>query len=203
MEQSAIANRQLEKQHCKDGRSMRTWGLIVLSAMLLLVTFAGAQTKQDIGSFDIAKVRQAVVDQQTGAADTAHAQHPRAVKGESWAAILLRIAGYLALVVMLILGLFWVLRKTGVVGLASSAARASPASMDVLESLTLGQGRTVVLVRIHDSVLVLAQTTQNVTLLDKLEGPKAIEVIAATRGTSVGQFKDMFSTFLGKMKKPA
>ena len=38
--------------------------------------------------------------------------------------------------------------------------------------------------------------------LDKIEGNKAVELIASTKGgTSIVQFKDMFNNFMGKIKK--
>jgi flagellar biogenesis protein FliO len=88
--------------------------------------------------------------------------------------------------------------------MAGAAARTPPASMDIIETLVTGQGRSIMLVRVTDSVLVVAQTSQNTTLLDKLEGQKALDVITSSRGgANVTQFKDLFGNFLGKIKKQA
>jgi flagellar biogenesis protein FliO len=55
-----------------------------------------------------------------------------------------------------------------------------------------------------DSVLILGQTPQSITLLEKIEGQKAIEAIASVKGQgTIVPFKDMVNSFLGKMKKPA
>jgi len=160
-----------------------------------------AQPRQDIGSFNIDEVRQQLEQQRTAADTTAARPAVTRQRAEGWGVIMLRISGYLALVSVLILVVLWVMKKTGVAG---TAARSIPASMDVLETLPLGQGRAIVLVRLLDSVLVLAQTAQNVTLVEKLDGQKALEVISSAKGgSSIVQFKDMFNTFMGKMKKPA
>jgi flagellar biogenesis protein FliO len=74
--------------------------------------------------------------------------------------------------------------------------------MDILETLPLGQNRSLVMVRVMDSILLLSQTPQTIVLLEKIEGAKAIELISLTKGgTSIVQFKDFFNTFIGKMKK--
>jgi flagellar biogenesis protein FliO len=170
---------------------------LLISAVVTIVN--SQSVRQDIGNFDIAKVRDAVEQEQT-ALDTAKSQQPAESQAEGWGIVLVRITGYLALVIVLILGVYWILRRSGIVGVSP---RSVPVSMDVLETLSMGQGRTIMLVRVMDFVLVLAQTSQNFTLLDKIEGQKALEVISATRGGgSIVQFKDMFSSFLGKMKKP-
>lgn len=111
--------------------------------------------------------------------------------------LVVRIAGYLALVAVLILAIAWFLRKSGARGRSPVGG-----ATDIVENVPIGQGRNVTLVRIQDTILVVGHTPHTVALLDRIEGQKAVELIAATKGgTSVEQFKDVFSTFVGKMKK--
>jgi flagellar biogenesis protein FliO len=75
--------------------------------------------------------------------------------------------------------------------------------MDILEALPLGQNRNVMLVRVADRVYLLAQTANQISVLDTLTGEKALELISSSKGiVSISQFKDVFNTFMGKMKKP-
>lgn len=74
--------------------------------------------------------------------------------------------------------------------------------MDVLEILPFGQNRTITMVRVMDAVYLLGQTPQSIVLLEKIEGQKAIDLIASSKGgSSIVQFKDAFNSFLSKMKK--
>ena len=75
--------------------------------------------------------------------------------------------------------------------------------MDILEALPLGQNRNVLLVRVTDKVYLLAQTQNQITVLDTITGEKALELISSSKGVvSIMQFKDVFNNFMGKMKKP-
>ena len=119
------------------------------------------------------------------------------VESVGLAGLLVRIAGYLSLVAVLIVAIAWFLRRSGARG-GNSVGGAT----DVVETLSIGQGRHVTLVRIQDIILVVGHTPHSVALLDRIEGQKAVELIAAGKGgTSIEQFKDVFSTFVGKMKK--
>jgi flagellar biogenesis protein FliO len=74
--------------------------------------------------------------------------------------------------------------------------------MDTLEVLPLGPNRAIMLVRVMDRVYLLAQTQNSISVLDKVEGDKAVELIASSKGVvSISQFKDVFNSFMGKMKK--
>lgn len=157
---------------------------------------------EKVGDFDIRKVHQAIAEnqkkppQKSGANQMNVQQQEQ--KPESIAAVISRIAAYLSLIILVVLGIFWFVKRTG----AASSAKSGGGAMDVLEILPIGQGRTIALVRVMDHVLILAQTQQNITMLDKIEGQKAVEVIASTKdGTSIVQFKDMFNNFVNKMKR--
>jgi flagellar biogenesis protein FliO len=75
-------------------------------------------------------------------------------------------------------------------------------NMDTIEAIYFGQNRGAVLIRVADAVYLLGHTSENVVLLDKIEGEKAVELIASSRGGStVMSFKDAFNNFMGKMKR--
>ena len=174
----------------------------LLCAVLLMAAIAVplcAQPDKDVGNFDISKVQEAIAaESYAPGGDSASPRLAGDRREESLLAIVSRIVGYLILVIFLIIAVLWVLRKTGMIG----ASRIGGGSMDVLEALSLGQGKNVVLVRVMDKVFVLAQSSQNVTVIDKIEGEKAIEVIASAKGEStIVPFKEMVNSFLGKMKK--
>lgn len=122
---------------------------------------------------------------------------PRRSESIGLGTLIIRIAGYLSLVAVLIVGIAWFLRKNGARG-----GTVMGGATDVIETLPIGQGRHVTLVRIQDTILVVGHTPHNVVLLDRIEGQKAVELIATGKGgTSIEQFKDVFSSFVGKMKK--
>jgi flagellar biosynthetic protein FliO len=149
--------------------------------------------------FDIREVQRAVAENERGLLDeSGMSREAGAIEAESIWVITIRIVAYLALVLGLLWGGIWLFKRlTG-----KAATRPGGGSMDVLEILPIGQGRSIALVRILDAVLVLAQSAQTVALLEKIEGEKALELIASTRdGTSIVQFKELFNTFIGRMKK--
>jgi flagellar biosynthetic protein FliO len=167
---------------------------------MLLGQLAPSRAADDIGSFDISKVTAAAQQSpQTLAQDSAGLnQLGGKRKSENLLLVSLRIAGYLVLVLGVIFGLLWLIRKMGVAG----ANRPGGSSMDILEVLPFGQNRGIMLVRVMDKVLVLSQTAQQIQLLESIEGEKALELIASTKGgTSIVKFKDLFNSFVDKMKK--
>jgi flagellar biogenesis protein FliO len=182
--------------------------LFIISCFTIFIigaaVFTGA-TAQDssassTGSFDMNKLQQEInYAQGNSAASAVDSNGNRtAIRRESIGTIVVRITMYLALLLLVVGGTLWVLRKTKVVG----SSKIGGGSMDVLEVLAIGQGRFITLVRVQDAIMVLASTGQNISLLDKIEGSKALEIIATTRGgTSIVQFKDAFQNFFGKTKK--
>jgi flagellar biosynthetic protein FliO len=152
----------------------------------------------DIGSFDIDKVFEDV----SGGGDTALASSAASAfprQPENYALVMLRIVGYLAVITMVIVALAWAVRKFGVAGVSKVGGGNN---MDVIETLYLGQNKGAALVRLGDTVYFLGHTSENIVLLEKIEGEKAIEFIASSKGgTSIMNFKDAFNNFLGKMKR--
>lgn len=167
-------------------------------AALLLAAGSWSQENQS-GDFDIVKVQEAV---RSGVGDTlASGRTGTSQAVEETGNLYLvgfRIVGYLALIILLIVGGVWVMRRSGLVG----SSRIGGGSMDLLEVLPIGQNRMLALVRVMDDVLVLANTPQHITVVEKIEGEKAVELIASTKGgTSIVQFRDLFSSFVGKAGK--
>jgi flagellar biosynthetic protein FliO len=171
-----------------------------------------AQPKEGIGNFDIEKVRRAVVDPNGPAtvdtaqvsASTASASAPptSATKIEKvnlgW--LIVRLCFYFALIVGAIIFVTWGIKRLGLAG----RSKIRGGSMDVLEALPLGQNRNILLVRVTDKVYLLAQTQNQIAVLDTITGEKAIELISSSKGVvSIMQFKDVFNNFMGKMKKPS
>ena len=133
--------------------------------------------------------------------DTSQMQTRRAMARpqENFAFLSLKIAGYLAGILVLIVLFAWIAKKGG---LAGSSKLGGTGSMDILEALPLGNAKSIALVRIMDAVYIVGQTQQSISLLDKIEGEKAVEIIASSKGgVSMAKFKDVFSNFMGKMKK--
>jgi flagellar biosynthetic protein FliO len=177
--------------------------------LFLALLFAGtsfAQPKEGIGNFDIEKVRRAVIDPNGPAAiDSAQASAALAssatkIEKVNLGWLILRLCFYFALIVGAIIFVTWGIKRLGLAG----RSRIRGGSMDILEALPLGQNRNVLLVRVTDKVYLLAQTPNQITVLDTITGEKAIELISSSKGVvSIMQFKDVFNNFMGKMKKPS
>jgi flagellar biosynthetic protein FliO len=121
-------------------------------------------------------------------------------EAENYTWVIARITLYLAIVIAIILAVAWIVRKMGI---GNSSRIGGGGSMDILESLQFGQNRNAILVRVMDTVYLLGQTPTSIVLLEKIEGQKAIDLIASSKGGggSVMQFKDVFNNFMGKTKK--
>jgi flagellar biosynthetic protein FliO len=152
-----------------------------------------------IGSFDIEKVRQAASGQDGGSDYDTGKAAVKAGKPENMGLIVVRIGAYLMLITAAIVLVAWLMKRFGLVG----RSKISGGSMDLLEVLPIGPNRSILMVRIKDAVVVLGQTQQHIMLIDKLEGDRAVELIASSKGgLSVTQFKDVFDGFMGKIRKP-
>ncbi|MGD9200850.1 MAG: flagellar biosynthetic protein FliO [Chitinispirillia bacterium] len=150
--------------------------------------------------FDITKVQKAIREDLDDPNSIKNGIKNDNVKQESdsYFFVTLKIMMYLIIITMVIVFGIWIIKKMGLYG----TSRIGGGSMDLLETLPIGQNRSVVLLRIMDSVMVVAQTAQKITLLDKIEGEKAVELIASTKGgTSIVRFKDHFNNFMQKIRK--
>jgi len=176
----------------------------------ILLILIGAAYAQDggsggIGTFDIDKVYENATSGADEDEDSAFAQggagaragYPR--QKDNYALILLRIIGYLVVVTVIILAAAWGARRLGVAGVSKVGGGNN---MDTIEAIYFGQNRGAVLIRVADTVYLLGHTPENVVLLEKIEGEKAVELIASSKGGStVMSFKDAFNNFMGKMKR--
>lgn len=166
--------------------------------ILFINSYSQAQQfKSETGDFDLKKVTEAAF---TGV-DTSIADSLSLKKEtENYTVVIFRVIVYLAIVIAVIFGVAWIVRKSGLTGTSKIGGGGS---MDILEILPLGQNRNVSLVRVMDSVYLLGQTPNSIVLLEKIEGQKAIDLISSSKdGSSIVQFKDALSSFLSKMKKP-
>jgi flagellar biogenesis protein FliO len=179
-----------------DPAARRRAAMLVLLAVCFTAYGAG-EPGGGIGNFDIEKVRTATLHAGDTAAGPARtAPEPR----ENAPAIALRVTAYLGIVIVLILAVAWLVRKGGV----RSMRPGGPGSMDIVETLQLGGGRMLIMVRVMDEIYCLAQTATAVTLLDKIGGQKALDIIASSRGGgTMLPFKDAFNSFMGKIRKPS
>jgi flagellar biosynthetic protein FliO len=184
-------------------RGKLTKTIVLCSLIFLSLHSAFSQSRPDIGSFDINKVARDVAGQETTlTADTAKAATAvnkfAGKTNENWTLVSLRIGLYLFVTIASIFLLIWVIKRIGLAG----RSKIGGGSMDVLEALPLGQNRNIVLVRVVDKVYLIGQTQTSITVLETIEGQKALELISTTKGVvSMAQFKDVFNNFMGKFKK--
>jgi len=175
----------------------------IMCIMFAHTTMTFAQQHSETGTFDINKVASAVNSGSPSVAPES-AKAPGEVAGlpvamhENWTLVCLRIGLYLALTIGAVFLVLLAMKRVGVAG----RSKIGGGSMDVLEALPLGQNKNVALVRIVDKVYVIGQTQTQITVLDIIDGQKAIELISTTKGVvSISQFKDVFNSFMGKLKK--
>lgn len=168
----------------------------LMMALILIISAAAlfAQTENNIGGFDIEKVRRAAQYSDTGDGDSSVVSSAR----ESMVSVVLRIMIYLGVVIILILVISWFLKQKGL-----QAARGGGGAMDIIETLPIGQNRMLLMVRILDEIYLISQTASSITMLDKIGGQKAMDIISSSKGGgTIMHFKDAFNSFMGKMKKP-
>ena len=178
--------------------------------LFFIVLFSGAvnsQPKEGTGDFDIKKVARfaaepngpAAVDTSKVAGAAATSEPATKIEKINLGWLILRLCFYFALIIGAIIFVTWGIKRLGLAG----RSKIRGGSMDVLEALPLGQNKSVLLVRVTDRVYLLAQTQNQITVLDTITGEKAIELISSSKGVvSIMQFKDVFNNFMGKMKKP-
>jgi flagellar biogenesis protein FliO len=169
----------------------------------LVAFFAFAQQSPQYGQeaeFDMSALSEAM----DGAAIDDPAQDFAFAGGnqENLGIILLRIAGSLALVLLIVAAVAWGVRKSGIFGksVASAVAGQTP-SMAVLEVLSTGFGGAVLLLRCEDKVFLLGQSQSNYTLLNELDEETAKKVISNKLGSdSLSNFKSSLTNFMQNVK---
>jgi flagellar protein FliO/FliZ len=174
---------------------------IMVAAITLLIAALSvvAQDNRSIGSFDINKVRELSMGAQSGGDSAAAAATGARKEGLSGVFVVFRIMLSLAVIIALLVGATWLIKKYGLGRTSSIGTRGV---MDVLEVLPLGQNRNVVLFKVQDKVYLCGQTAANLSLIDKIDGPEAASILSSARARPItGQFKEAFTQFVTKMKK--
>lgn len=178
---------------------------IVVSTLCILCTVAcvWATDSTNAQRFDMSELHKNL-DGYTRGDDTAAAPTGRDAaapqeNAQSLIWLTVKLCGVLAGVLLLLYVVVRLLKRGGMTG-----AHGGSGTIDVLEAASLGPQRNLVLVRVLDTVYVLGQTQQQITLLEKIEGEQAMEVISSSRqATSLSRFKDVFDSFLSKHKETA
>ena len=174
---------------------------IMVAAITLLIAALSvvAQDNRSIGSFDINKVRELSMGAQSGPdSGSATATRKEPVNGVF---VVFRIIFTLAVIIALLIGATWLIKKFGLGRTSSIGARGV---MDILEVLPLGQNRNMVLFRVQEKVYLCGQTASTLSLIDKIDGTEAATLLSSVRARPItGQFKEAFSQFITKMKKPS
>ena len=172
---------------------------LLVIAIIAAVPIYG-QSGDDIGTFDIERVYEdALRGDDTAFAATGPGISELTRQPENYAFVVMRIIGYLVVVTALIFVLAWGIRRFGVAGVPKVSGGNN---MDTIETLYFGQDRGVALVRVADVVYLIGHTSGNIVMLEKIEGEKAIELIASSKGgATIMNFKDAFNNFMGKMKR--
>ena len=167
---------------------------VIVFAVVMMTSSLAQEAAEDIGDFDIGKVRNAIYATDSGLGETVAPE----VKEEKLAAVIIRITVYLAIIISAILITAWFLRKNGMKAVRGGGGGA----MDVIESISTGPNRSLTMVRVMDEIYLLSQTATNIEMLDKIGGQKALDIIASSKGGgTIMQFKDAFNNFMGKMRK--
>ncbi|NLD92200.1 MAG: FliO/MopB family protein [Fibrobacter sp.] len=169
--------------------------------VLLLLSVCYAQNQQsETGNFDFDKLQEAISNQSDSQGTENQAVEQNVKKdSDNYVWVVFRITLYLAIVIGVIFLVAWIVRKAGI----GNSRIGGSGNMDILEVLQTGQNRNIMIVRVMDVVYLVGQTQNSIALLEKIEGQKAIDLIASSKGGgTVMQFKEVFNNFMGKMKKP-
>lgn len=167
--------------------------------MLVFVTVASAQNDtpgtSSRGSFDFSRLQKELKGYaDAGDTNAARQQDTLQQQNRSLLGVTIRLSIVLGIIIVLVFAIAWLIKRGGI-----SGAHSKGGSIDVLEAASLGPQRNVVLVRVLDTVYVLGQTQHTITLLEKLQDEKALEVISSAREvTSLSRFKDVFNSFVSK-----
>jgi flagellar biosynthetic protein FliO len=174
---------------------------IMAAAIALLIAALSviAQDNRGVGSFDINKVRELSMNAQSGPdSATATMTKKEPVNGVF---VVFRIIFTLAIIIALLIGATWLIKKFGIGRTSSVGGRGV---MDILEVLPLGQNRNMVLFRVQEKVYLCGQTASTLSLIDKIDGTEAATILSSAKARPItGQFKEAFNQFITKMKNPS
>ncbi len=102
--------------------------------------------------------------------------------------------GTLALIVLIFIGAYWFTKLLG--KHYGGRATGTSSSMKVLERMSLGSNCGLIIVRIHDKVLLLGITQQQITLLQELDAEQYPDKGPSTAPMGKGQFSEILKKSL-------
>ncbi len=109
----------------------------------------------------------------------------------------LTVLGTLVLIVLIFLGAYWFTKFLG--KRYQGGMLKSSAHIQVLEQISLGQDRTLTVVKVGDSTLLLGVTSQQITLVKELTSEEFpdLEISSQTEATApfTSLFKDALKTW--------
>ena len=165
-------------------KKIRISSVLLACLFLFLVSSPAQETQSGTGDFDINKVREAV----SSIGDSSLGNYTAPAKENiNYTSVVFRIVFYLALIVLLILGLAWFMRKAGIAGTSKIGGGGA---MDVLEVLPFGQNRNAILIRVMDRFTSGTDSKFNCASGED-RGTEGNDLIASSKGSSITQFKDV------------
>lgn len=174
---------------------------VFIFTIFILLQDCRAQKNPDLGTFDIEKVRkEAIGNSSDNSNDSLKGSFAsqKNVREENLGFLILRLTLYFAITIAAIFLVVWLIKKIGIAG----KSKIGGGSMDILEALSLGPNKSIILVRVVDKVYLLGQTQNSINVLEIYEGQKALELISSTKGiVSMSKFKDVLNTFMERFKK--
>ena len=94
----------------------------------------------------------------------------------------LKMAGALAVVVSLLLGGMFLLKRV----MGESSVNLGKSMLRMLGGLRLGQGKAIMLVEVAGEVLVLGATARDLTLLTRVTDEQRVEQLRTSSGQTIG-----------------
>ena len=168
--------------------------------LFFLLFFFSLCVGADDGSFSMDKLRSARGEESSAVIDASSAlSQDASAETISLPLLLLRIAGSLTFLGLLIFVVLWWVKKSGLLAKKESAF---VGRFELLESFPLGGSGALRLVRFRDSVLLLGLSNEGITLLKSYEKDEAATLISErVAGGSVASFQQQLNSFVSSLKK--
>jgi flagellar biogenesis protein FliO len=149
------------------------------------------------GEFDMGQLRNEISDSTIVTTDSSVSVDLDSTQ-PSIAILILRVIGSLVVMGLMIVGVVWGIKKSGVV---NSGTPLRKSSFDLMQSFATGSGTTIIMVRFEKSVLLLGQTNSNINLLKTIDGDEAQALIDEHQGNdTVAGFQKSLNSFISGMK---
>ncbi|MCL1946703.1 MAG: flagellar biosynthetic protein FliO [Chitinivibrionia bacterium] len=178
---------------------MKKFLIIFLFAFAI---FAQSDAQQDVDA-ELDKKADAIreVYDDPAAAMTPDDETFGAKESDNWGILMLKVIGWLSLVLAMIAAVAWGVRKSGIFGQTAALAASQTPSMSVLEALSTGQNGVILLVRCEKQVFMIGQTLTKYTLLKELDEDAAAKIIESRiESDNVATFKNSLSKFMQNIK---